>query len=146
TGPIESFLPIFLFGILFGLSMDYEIFLVSRVHESWSHRRDNGWALRHGIGASGRVVLAAGAIMTCVFFAFMLGDSRTIKEIGLALGSAILIDVLVVRMVIVPAVMSLAGNANWYFPAWLDRILPRLDVEGAPAPGEFNDEPVAVAA
>ncbi|CAN0443519.1 unnamed protein product, partial [Phaeothamnion confervicola] len=83
TGPIESFLPIFLFGILFGLSMDYEIFLISRVHEAWAHRQDNAWALRHGIGSSGRVVLAAGAIMTSVFLAFTLGDSRIIKEIGL---------------------------------------------------------------
>ncbi|MGI8484019.1 MAG: MMPL family transporter [Thermomicrobiales bacterium] len=140
TGPIESFLPIFLFGILFGLSMDYEIFLISRVHESWTHRKDNNWALRHGIGASGRVVLAAGAIMTCVFLAFMLGDSRVIKEIGLGLGSAILIDVLVVRMVIVPAFMTLAGNANWWFPRWLDRIMPRIDVEGAPSTGEFDDD------
>lgn len=140
TGPIESFLPIFLFGILFGLSMDYEIFLISRVHESWTHRKDNNWALRHGIGASGRVVLAAGAIMTCVFFAFTLGDSRIIKEIGLGLGAAILIDVLVVRMVLVPSFMTLAGNANWWFPAWLDRIMPRFDVEGAPSPGEFNDD------
>jgi RND superfamily putative drug exporter len=141
TGPIESFLPIFLFGILFGLSMDYEIFLISRVHESWSHRQDNRWALRHGIGASGRVVLAAGAIMTSVFLAFALGDARTIKEIGIGLGAAILIDVLVVRMIIVPSFMTLAGNANWWFPAWLDRILPRLDVEGEALPGEFDDEP-----
>ena len=146
TGPIESFLPIFLFGILFGLSMDYEIFLVSRVHEAWTHRRDNAWALRHGIGASGRVVLAAGAIMTCVFFAFTLGDSRIIKEIGLGLGAAILIDVLVVRMVLVPSFMSLAGNANWWFPRWLDRIVPRVDVEGAPVPEEFPDERAPVAA
>ncbi|MGN6032659.1 MAG: MMPL family transporter [Thermomicrobiales bacterium] len=140
TGPIESFLPIFLFGILFGLSMDYEIFLISRVHESWTHRKDNSWALRHGIGASGRVVLAAGAIMTSVFLAFALGDARTIKEIGIGLGAAILIDVLVVRMIIVPSFMSLAGNANWWFPSWLDRILPRVDVEGEALPGEFDDD------
>jgi RND superfamily putative drug exporter len=140
TGPIESFLPVFLFAILFGLSMDYEIFLISRVHESWTHRNDNAWALRHGIGESGRVVLAAGAIMTCVFLAFALGDSRAIKEIGLGLGAAILFDVIVVRMVLVPSFMLLAGNANWWFPAWLDRIVPRLDVEGEPAPGEFDDD------
>lgn len=140
TGPIESFLPIFLFGILFGLSMDYEIFLISRVHEAWTHRQDNAWALRHGIGSSGRVVLAAGAIMTSVFLAFTLGDSRIIKEIGLGLGAAILIDVLVVRMVVVPSFMSLMGSANWWLPAWLDRILPRLDVEGEAAPGEFDDD------
>ena len=141
TGPIESFLPIFLFGILFGLSMDYEIFLISRVHEAWTHRQENAWALRHGIGSSGRVVLAAGAIMTSVFLAFTLGDSRIIKELGLGLGSAILIDVLVVRMVVVPSFMSLMGTANWWLPGWLDRILPRLDVEGESAPGEFDDDP-----
>jgi RND superfamily putative drug exporter len=133
TGPIESFLPVFLFGILFGLSMDYEVFLISRVHESWTHRQDNGWALRHGIGASGRVVLAAGAIMTSVFLAFTLGDSRIIKEIGLGLGAAILVDVVVVRMILVPSIMSLAGNANWWFPRWLDRIVPKLNVEGPEA-------------
>lgn len=139
TGPIESFLPIILFAILFGLSMDYEIFLISRVHEAWNLRKDNAWALRHGIGASGKVVLAAGAIMTSVFMAFTLGDSRIIKEIGLGLGAAILIDVLVVRMIFVPAFMSLAGTANWWFPAWLDRILPRLDVEGEPSEESFVD-------
>ena len=135
TGPIESFLPVFLFAILFGLSMDYEIFLVSRVHESWSHRRDNGWALRHGIGESGRVVLAAGAIMTSVFLAFTLGEARAIKEIGLGLGSAILVDVLLVRMILVPAFMSIVGARNWWFPSWLNRIVPRLDVEGTPNAG-----------
>ncbi len=139
TGPIESFLPIILFAILFGLSMDYEIFLISRVHEAWNHRHDNNWALRHGIGASGKVVLAAGAIMTSVFLAFVLGDSRIIKEMGLGLGAAILIDVLVVRMMFVPAFMTIVGNANWWLPGWLDRILPRLDVEGEPVEGEFDD-------
>lgn len=139
TGPIESFLPIILFAILFGLSMDYEIFLISRVHEAWSHRQDNSWALRHGIGASGKVVLAAGAIMTSVFLAFTLGDSRVIKEMGLGLGAAILIDVLVVRMMFVPAFMTLVGTRNWWIPSWLDRILPRLDVEGEPVEGEFAD-------
>ena len=139
TGPIESFLPVFLFAILFGLSMDYEIFLISRVHESWTHSHDNGWALRHGIGESGRVVLAAGAIMTSVFLAFTLGDERAIKEIGLGLGSAILVDVLLVRMVLVPAFMSLVGSRNWWFPAPLDRIVPRLDVEGSVSPAPAAD-------
>jgi RND superfamily putative drug exporter len=146
TGPIESFLPILLFAILFGLLMDYEIFLISRVHEAWNHRQDNAWALRHGIGASGKVVLAAGAIMTSVFLAFTIGDGRVIKELGLGLGSAILIDVLVVRMMFVPAFMSLVGNANWWIPGWLDRILPRLDVEGEPVEGEFADVDLPVAA
>lgn len=140
TGPIESFLPIILFAILFGLSMDYEIFLVSRVHEAWLHREDNGWALRHGLGTSGRVVLAAGAIMASVFLSFALGDQRVIKEIGVGLGVAILFDAFVVRMVIVPAFMSLAGTANWWLPGWLDRLLPRINVEGQPNELEFEEE------
>jgi RND superfamily putative drug exporter len=133
TGPIESFLPLILFGILFGLSMDYEVFLISRVRESWIERGDNNWALSHGIGQTGRVILAAGAIMTSVFASFALGDSRTIKEFGIGLAAAILVDVAIVRMIIVPAAMSLFGQWNWWFPAWLDRILPRLDIEGADA-------------
>ena len=140
TGPIESFLPIILFAILFGLSMDYEIFLVSRVHEAWLHRQDNGWALRHGFGASGRVVLAAGAIMASVFLSFALGDQRTIKELGIGLGTAILFDAFVVRMFIVPAFMSLAGTRNWWLPSWLDRILPKLNVEGEPNEHEFDQD------
>ncbi|MEZ4532711.1 MAG: MMPL family transporter [Thermomicrobiales bacterium] len=140
TGPIESFLPIILFAILFGLSMDYEIFLVSRVHEAWLHRQDNGWALRHGLGASGRVVLAAGAIMASVFLSFALGDQRTIKELGIGLGAAILFDALVVRMFIVPAFMSLAGTWNWWLPAWLDRVLPKLNVDGEPNEHEFDED------
>jgi RND superfamily putative drug exporter len=140
TGPIESFLPIILFAILFGLSMDYEIFLVSRVHEAWLHRKNNGWALRHGLGASGRVVLAAGAIMASVFLSFALGDQRTIKELGIGLGTAILFDAFIVRMFIVPAFMSLVGSANWWLPASLDRILPKLNVEGEANPHEFDED------
>ena len=141
TGPIESFMPIFLFGILFGLSMDYEVFLISRVHEAWTERHDNNWALSHGIGASGRVVLAAGAIMTSVFLAFVLGESRIIKEIGLALGAAIVVDVLVVRFMIVPSFMTLVGARNWWFPSWLDRIVPRLAIEGRPPSAEVEAAP-----
>ncbi|CAN5397903.1 MMPL family transporter [soil metagenome] len=141
TGPIESFVPMILFGILFGLSMDYEVFLVSRVHESWMERKDNNWALSHGIGKTGRVVMAAGAIMVSVFAAFALGDSRVIKEFGIGLASAIFIDVAIVRMIIVPAFMTIAGKANWWFPAWLDRILPRLDIEGS---GTHHAAPAAV--
>ena len=133
TGPIESFLPLILFGILFGLSMDYEVFLVSRIRESWLESKDNNWALSHGIGQTGRVIIAAGAIMTAVFLSFVLGDSRTIKEFGIGLGAAILVDVMIVRMIIVPASMTLFGKWNWWFPAWLDNLLPRLDIEGSDA-------------
>ncbi|CAN5405694.1 MMPL family transporter [soil metagenome] len=130
TGPIESFLPMILFGILFGLSMDYEVFLVSRIRESYLESKDTNWALSHGIGSTGRVIIAAGAIMVSVFASFALGDSRVLKEFGIGLASAIFIDVAIVRMIIVPSVMTLAGRANWWFPSWLDRILPRLDIEG----------------
>jgi RND superfamily putative drug exporter len=130
TGPIESFLPMILFGILFGLSMDYEVFLVSRIRESYLESRDTRWALSHGIGSTGRVIIAAGAIMVSVFASFALGDQRVLKEFGIGLASAIFIDVAIVRMIIVPAVMTIAGRANWWFPAWLDRILPKLDIEG----------------
>jgi RND superfamily putative drug exporter len=131
TGPIESFVPMILFGILFGLSMDYEVFLVSRVHESWGERKDNRWALSHGIGKTGRVVMAAGAIMVSVFASFALGEDRILKEFGIGLATAIFVDVAIVRFIIVPAFMTIAGKANWWFPGWLDRILPRLDIEGA---------------
>ena len=138
TGPIESFLPLILFGILFGLSMDYEVFLISRVRESFNESKDNRWALSHGIGKTGRVIIAAGSIMVAVFASFILGDSRTIKEFGVGLASAIAVDVIFVRLIIVPAVMTLIGNANWWFPSWLDRILPRLDIEGD---GAHHPEP-----
>lgn len=142
TGPIESFLPMILFGILFGLSMDYEVFLVSRIRESYLESKDTNWALSHGIGSTGRVIIAAGAIMVSVFASFALGDSRVLKEFGIGLASAIFIDVAIVRMIIVPAVMTLAGRANWWFPSWLDRILPRLDIEG----GHAVPEPVPAGA
>jgi RND superfamily putative drug exporter len=141
TGPIESFLPLILFGILFGLSMDYEVFLISRVRESFNESGDNRWALSHGIGMTGRVVIAAGSIMVAVFASFILGDSRTIKEFGVGLATAIFVDVVFVRMVIVPAVMTLIGNRNWWFPAGLDRVLPRLDIEGADAHHQEHAHP-----
>ncbi len=133
TGPIESFLPLILFGILFGLSMDYEVFLVSRIRESYLESKNTNWALSHGIGKTSRVIIAAGAIMVAVFASFVLGDSRTIKEFGIGLASAIFVDVAIVRLILVPAIMTISGNANWWFPSWLDRILPRLDIEGGAA-------------
>jgi RND superfamily putative drug exporter len=148
-GPIESFVPMILFGILFGLSMDYEVFLVSRVHEAWGERKDNNWALSHGIGKAGRVVMAAGAIMVSVFAAFALGDDRIIKEFGIGLATAIFVDVAIVRFIIVPSFMTIAGKANWWFPRWLDRILPRLDIEGTGtthAPAHAPAAPVAAGA
>jgi putative drug exporter of the RND superfamily len=133
-GPVEAFLPILLFGIVFGLSMDYEVFLLSRVHEEHSHGRPARRAMLDGVGYSGKVVAAAGAIMTSVFLAFVLGDSRVIKELGFGVGFAIIVDAFLVRLVLVPAIITLLGDRAWYMPAWLDWILPRFNVEGAPDP------------
>ncbi|MCK9899999.1 MMPL family transporter [Frankia sp. Cpl3] len=128
-GPIEAFLPVMLFAILFGLSMDYEVFLVSRMHEEWVARRDNRIAVSLGQAETGRVVSAAGAIMTLVFASFILGDERVIKLFGLGLALAIAIDAFVIRTVLVPALMHLFGRANWWLPRSLDRVIPHLSVE-----------------
>ncbi len=141
TGPILAFLPVILFAILFGLSMDYEVFLLSRIHEEWVHRRDNREAVLHGLAATGRTITAAAAIMVMLFLAFVLGPDLTIKLFGLGLAVAVLVDALVVRSVLVPAVMLLLGRANWWLPGWLDRVLPRVSVEG-PAEPEPEREPV----
>ena len=129
TAPIESFLPPIVFAILFGLSMDYEVFLVSRIREEFIHGDTPRGAIRHGMAAIGRVIAAAATIMTLVFLSFMLGDSRIIKEFGLALGAAIVIDAFVVRMTLVPAILQLLNYRAWYMPEWLDRVLPRLTIE-----------------
>jgi putative drug exporter of the RND superfamily len=141
TAPIESFLPPIVFSILFGLSMDYEVFLVSRIREQYIQGDTPRRAITHGMAAIGRVVVAAASIMTVVFLSFMLGDSRVIKEFGLALGAAIVIDAFVVRMTLVPAILHLLDGRAWYMPGWLDRILPRLTIE-SPAevvPGEAEE-------
>ncbi|HEY2570889.1 MAG TPA: MMPL family transporter [Solirubrobacteraceae bacterium] len=136
NGPIESFIPVMLFAIVFGLSMDYEVFLVSRIHERWAHTRDNPRAVAEGLALTGRVVTAAAAIMVCVFLSFMLGEDRVIKEFGLSLASAVLLDALVIRCLLLPAVLHLIGRRTWSIPAWLDRILPHLNVEGTVLPAE----------
>jgi RND superfamily putative drug exporter len=129
-GPIESFIPVMLFAIVFGLSMDYEVFLVSRIHEQWTRTKDNQRAVGEGLALTGRVVTAAAAIMVCVFLSFMLGENRVIKEFGLSLASAVFLDAVVVRCLLLPAVLSIVGERTWWLPAWLDRILPRLNIEG----------------
>jgi putative drug exporter of the RND superfamily len=137
TGPIISFFPIFLFAIIFGLSMDYEVFLMSRIHEEWENRKDATEAVTHGLALTGRVITAAAAIMVTVFASFMIGDDRIIKLFGLGLASAVFIDAVIIRSVLVPAIMQLFGKSAWWLPGWLDRILPRLHVEpaeGDPAP------------
>ena len=141
TGPIEAFVPVFLFAILFGLSMDYEVFLVTRMYEEWHRRGDNREAVTHGLAATGRTITAAAAIMILVFGAFILGGERIIDLFGVGLASAVFLDALIVRSVLVPALMLMFGDANWKLPLWLDRLLPHLRVEGASAraasaPGE----------
>jgi putative drug exporter of the RND superfamily len=137
TGPIISFFPIFLFSIVFGLSMDYEVFLMSRIHEEWEHTKDASEAVTRGLALTGRVITAAAAIMVTVFAAFMLGEDRIIKLFGLGLAAAVFIDAVIIRSVLVPAIMQLLGARAWWFPDWLDRLLPRLHVEpeeGDPSP------------
>ncbi|MEX5707352.1 MMPL family transporter [Parafrankia sp. FMc6] len=141
-GPIESFLPVMLFAILFGLSMDYEVFLVSRMHEEWTARRDNRIAVSLGQAETGRVISAAGAIMTLVFASFILGDDRVIKLFGLGLALAILLDAFLIRTVLVPALMHLFGRANWWLPKGLDRVLPRVSVESAEDIEEIRHTPL----
>ncbi len=137
TGPIPPLAPILMFAVLFGLSTDYEVFLISRIHEEWLQRRDNSQAVNHGQAVAGRTITALAAIMVVVFLAFTFTTDRTIKLIGLGMASAILLDALVVRTVLVPAVMHSLGKANWYFPGWLERRLPRLEIEA----GESEHEP-----
>jgi len=136
AGPIEPFLPVILFAMLFGLSMDYQVFLVSRMHEDWVSNGRNDSAVNVGHAETGRVIVAAASIMVFVFGAFVFGDSRTIKLLGLGMASAVLMDAFVIRMLIVPAIMHKIGPANWWMPRWLDRILPHLSIEGDDIEGE----------
>jgi putative drug exporter of the RND superfamily len=133
TGPIEAFVPVLMFAILFGLSMDYEVFLVTRIYEEWHRRRDNRDAITHGLAATGRTITAAAAIMVLVFAAFILGGQRVIELFGVGLASAVLLDAVIVRSALVPSLMLLIGDANWWLPAWLERVLPHLNVEGSAA-------------
>jgi RND superfamily putative drug exporter len=141
TGPIEAFVPVFMFAILFGLSMDYEVFLVTRIYEEWHRRRNNREAVAHGLAATGRTITAAAAIMVLVFGAFILGGQRIIDLFGVGLATAVLLDALIVRSVLVPALMLIIGDANWWLPAWLERLLPHLRVEGATARGTIRPGP-----
>jgi putative drug exporter of the RND superfamily len=123
--------PVMLFAVVFGLSMDYEVFLLSRIREAYDRTHDNATAVADGLAATARVITAAAAIMFCVFAAFVFGDQRALKLIGLGLATAVLFDATVVRLMLVPATMELLGDRNWWLPAWLQRTLPRLDIEGA---------------
>ncbi len=139
-GPIETFLPMMMFAILFGLSMDYEVFLISRVREEYLRTGDNATSVSHGLAATARVITAAAAIMVAVFLTFVLGDQRVIKEFGIGLATAIFVDATVVRLFLVPATMELLGDRNWWLPRWLDRVIPQISID---APSERP--PVAAA-
>ncbi|CAL9558260.1 MMPL family transporter [Streptomyces sp. enrichment culture] len=128
-GPIEAFIPVMIFAIVFGLSMDYEVFLLSRVHEEWRRGLDHQSAVREGLAATGRVITAAAAIMIVVFAAFMLSDDRMLQQFGLGLAVAILLDAVVIRCLIVPAVMQVLGRRAWWLPSWLRRALPEVGLE-----------------
>ncbi len=128
--PIVSFIPMFMFAILFGLSMDYEVFLLSRIRESYNHNHDNTESVVDGITSTARVITSAALIMISVFISFVFGGDATIKMIGLGLATAVFVDATIIRMVLVPATMRLLGDANWWIPKRLDRMIPNLDIEG----------------
>ena len=131
SGPIEAFLPVIMLAILFGLSMDYQVFLVSRMHEEWLHTKENSKAVIVGQTETGRIITSAALIMITVFSSFVFGGEKVIKEFGIGLASAVFIDAFVLRTIMVPALMHLFGSANWWIPAWLEKRLPRLSVEPA---------------
>jgi RND superfamily putative drug exporter len=139
SGPIESFLPVMLFAIVFGLSMDYQVFLVTRIREEWVETGDNRLAVRNGLAATGKTITAAALIMILVFGSFVLGGERVIKEFGLGLAGGVAIDAIVIRMAIVPAVMRLMGRSNWWLPAVLDRRLPHIGFEKADVADELPE-------
>jgi RND superfamily putative drug exporter len=132
--PIVSFIPLLMFAILFGLSMDYNVFLQSRIREEYMKGVGARESVMRGLARVSKIILAAGAIMTAVFLGFATDPDVIVKVFGIGLGAAILIDVLIVRMVVAPAVMTLLGDRAWWLPPWLDRLLPRLDLEGEPKP------------
>jgi RND superfamily putative drug exporter len=138
-GPIEAFIPVMLFAIVFGLSMDYEVFLVSRIHEEWTRRRDATQAVTRGLASTGRVITAAATIMICVFLSFATGEERVLKLFGLSLASAVFLDAFVVRSLLLPSVLELLGRRTWALPDWLGRRLPHLAIDRPdsliPAPG-----------
>jgi len=151
TGPIEAFLPVMMFAILFGLSMDYEVFLITRIQEEYAKTGDNRIAVRNGLAATGKTITAAALIMILVFGAFILGGIRVIKEFGLGLAGGIFMDAVVIRMAVVPSVMIMLGKSNWWFPKWLEwlphvTVDPDAPTQGTPPapPTVPEEEPVPV--
>jgi RND superfamily putative drug exporter len=127
---VPSFIPMMMFAILFGLSMDYEVFLLSRIREEYERTHDNGLAVADGLARTARVITAAAAIMCTVFLAFVISPVVFLKMIGIGMAAAIFVDATLVRMVLVPATMELLGDRNWWLPGWLARLLPNVHVEG----------------
>jgi RND superfamily putative drug exporter len=149
TVTIASFVPVMMFAILFGLSMDYEVFLLSRIREEYLRSGDSHNSVVVGLSNTARVITAAASIMIAVFLAYVTNPSPTIKTIALGLATAVFVDATIVRMVLVPSTMELAGRANWWLPRWLDRILPNLHVDEPgpepPSAPEPDREPVGTA-
>lgn len=147
-GPIEAWAPVLFFAIIFGLSMDYQVFLVSRMHEEWVHTGDNRRAIRVGQAETGGIITAAAIIMIAVFGGFILDPNRTVKLLGIGLASAVFLDAFVLRTILVPSLMHTIGKANWFFPKWLDKLTPRVSVEASddgwtPEPGEEPEKQLA---
>jgi RND superfamily putative drug exporter len=151
--PVEPWIPVIVFAVVFGLSMDYEVFLISRVREQWVRHGDASAAVIDGIAFTGRVITAAAAIMICVFLSFILGNERALKEFGFGLAAAVFLDAVIVRCMLLPAVLELLGPLTWKLPRWLDARLPHFNIEGSGARGvseepgqapEDQREPVAV--
>ena len=140
--PITSLIIVIMFPILFGLSMDYEVFLLSRIREEYARTGDNAESVARGLAGTGRVITSAALIMIAVFLSFVASPVPSLKMLGLGLAVAILIDATLIRMVLVPATMALLGDRNWWLPGWLDRILPHVSFEGAAGDGELGKEPV----
>jgi RND superfamily putative drug exporter len=148
--PVMYLVPVMVVGIMFGLSMDYQVFLVSRMHEEWTHTHDNRRAVRIGVGETARVIAAAALIMLSVFASFGFSGERIVSMIGIGLASAVVVDAFIVRLTLIPAVMTLLGRANWYYPRWAERITPRVSVEGpghtAPTGSSDHETPELVSA
>ena len=140
AAPIEPWIPMMLFAIVFGLSMDYEVFLLSRIREEWRRTGDSRLAVADGLAATAKVITAAAAIMVFVFGTFVLEVDRVVKLMGVGLATAIFLDATIVRLLLVPATMELLGDKNWWLPRWLDRILPNVDVEGHAEPVPVDEE------
>ncbi|HKG38570.1 MAG TPA: MMPL family transporter [Conexibacter sp.] len=141
AGPIDAFIPVMLFSIVFGLSMDYEVFLISRVHEEWTRQRDARRAVVEGLAKTGRVITAAATIMICVFLSFGLNDDRAVKLFGLSFAIAVFVDAFIVRSLLLPALLHLLGRRTWWLPGWLDRRMPHLAIEPPVLPADDADAP-----